>query len=56
MNRNAKSDWYDLLHPSVQVFSRDPAVQLSRRKVWDKAMSLSGWCFLPFSLIFSTVS
>ncbi|KAI1758434.1 cytochrome P450 [Xylaria castorea] len=41
LNRNAKSDWYDVLYPSMQVFSRDPAVQLSRRKVWDKAMSLS---------------
>ncbi|KAI0838122.1 cytochrome P450 [Hypoxylon sp. FL0890] len=41
LNRNARSDWYDLLYPSIQVFSRDPAVQASRRKVWDKAMSLS---------------
>ncbi|OTB02811.1 hypothetical protein M426DRAFT_322404 [Hypoxylon sp. CI-4A] len=41
LNRNTKSDWYDLLHPSIQVFSRDPAVQVSRRKVWDRAMSLS---------------
>ncbi|KAF2438378.1 cytochrome P450 [Karstenula rhodostoma CBS 690.94] len=40
-NRNARSDWYDLLHPGVQVFSRDPAIQTARRKVWDKAMSLS---------------
>ncbi|KAI1819402.1 cytochrome P450 [Xylaria intraflava] len=41
LNRNIRSDWYDLLYPSIQVFSRDPALQVARRKVWDKAMSLS---------------
>ncbi|KAJ3577828.1 hypothetical protein NPX13_g2742 [Xylaria arbuscula] len=40
-SRNGRTDWYDLLYPSVQVFSRDPAVQASRRKVWDRALSLS---------------
>ncbi|KAI0485117.1 cytochrome P450 [Xylariaceae sp. FL0804] len=40
-NRNIRSDWYDLLYPSIQVFSRDPCIQASRRRVWDKAMSLS---------------
>ncbi|KAI1327022.1 cytochrome P450 [Xylariaceae sp. FL0255] len=41
LNRNIRSDWYDMLLPSIGVFSRDLAVQVHRRKVWDKAMSLT---------------
>ncbi|VUC25797.1 unnamed protein product [Clonostachys rosea] len=32
-----RSDWYDLLYPTVGVFSRDPAIHVARSKVWNKA-------------------
>ncbi|CAH0051225.1 unnamed protein product, partial [Clonostachys solani] len=36
-NSNTRSDWYDLLYPTVGVFSRDPAIHVARAKVWNKA-------------------
>ncbi|CAG9953639.1 unnamed protein product [Clonostachys rosea f. rosea IK726] len=38
-NSNTRSDWYDLLYPTVGVFSRDPAIHVARAKVWNKATS-----------------
>jgi hypothetical protein len=40
-NHNTRSDWYDLLYPTVGVFSRDPAIHATRAKVWNKAMAPS---------------
>ncbi|KAI0443563.1 benzoate 4-monooxygenase cytochrome P450 [Xylaria telfairii] len=41
-NSNTRSDLYDLLHPLVSsIFTRDCEIHDDRRKLWDKALSLS---------------
>ncbi|KAI1169042.1 benzoate 4-monooxygenase cytochrome P450 [Nemania serpens] len=41
-NSNTRSDLYDLLHPLVSaIFTRDSELHDERRKLWDKALSLS---------------
>ncbi|KAI0969353.1 benzoate 4-monooxygenase cytochrome P450 [Xylaria arbuscula] len=40
LNKNTRSDWYDLVHPRISpIFSREDRDQRERRKIWSQALS-----------------
>lgn len=43
LNRNTRSDWYDILYPRVSsIFTRDRAFHHKRRRMWSNALSTTG--------------
>lgn len=52
MNRNIRSEWYDLVHPLTSpVFSRTDREHRVRRQIWTRALSTKGMLLLALNTI-----